>query len=351
MKTIILIGDGMADNPVPALGNKTPLEAANIPLMDKLAAAGEVGSVRTVPAGVAPGSDTAILSIFGYDPRQYYSGRAPLEAAGAGVRLQTGDIAYRCNMVALEDGPMPFEEKKILSHSGGSIDGEAALQLMDALLADPGFAACAQKHGTKFYPSPSFRHIAVQRGANITGLVAAPPHDHLGEAQGPLLPGGCPAASGLCEMMALAHRVLDGHPINRRRRTAGKLPANGLWFWAEGVALTLPNFEAAHGKRGFVVSAVPLVRGIGALCGMDYVEVDGATGELDTNFEGKAAATLAGLQNGYDLAVLHVEAPDECTHNGDTPGKLQAIEWLDSRCLAPLVAGLEAWLLKWRWPE
>ncbi|MGD9559237.1 MAG: 2,3-bisphosphoglycerate-independent phosphoglycerate mutase [Oscillospiraceae bacterium] len=340
MKTVIVIGDGMADNPVEALGGKTPLEAADIPVMDALAGAGEVGHAQTVPRGVPPGSDTAILSIFGYDPRQYFSGRAPLEAAGAGVPLKAGDVAYRCNMVALEDGEMPFEEKKILSHSGGSVEGEVALALMDALLGDARFAACAEKHGVRFYPSDSFRHIAVQGGAEVKGLATVGPHDHLGQAQGGLLPTGCAAAAGLCELMALAHEILQEHPLNAERRRAGKLPANGLWFWAQGVALGLPSFEKEHGVRGFVVSAVPLVQGIGALAGMDVVCVPGATGELDTNYEGKANAVVKGLADGYDFALLHVEAPDECTHNGDTPGKLQAIEWLDSRCIARVVAGL-----------
>ncbi|MDL2218954.1 2,3-bisphosphoglycerate-independent phosphoglycerate mutase [Ruminococcaceae bacterium OttesenSCG-928-O06] len=348
MKYILVIGDGMADNPVPELGDKTPLEVAAIPVMDHFAQNGEQGSVLTVPEGVAPGSDTAILSIFGFDPRQFYSGRSPLEAAGSGVKLEDGDASYRCNMVALEDGPMPYEEKKILSHSGGSIDGESSIALIQALMADERFAAMAQKYGMTFYPSPSFRHIAVQKGADITGLAAAPPHDHLGEVIAPWLPKGAPVAEGLREMMALAHEVLDKHPINETRRAAGKLPANGVWFWAEGVAIALPSFYDAHQKKGLVISAVPLVRGIGALAGLDFAEVEGATGELDTNFEGKADAALAGLADGYDFVVLHVEAPDECTHNGDTPGKLQAIEWLDSRTLARLQAGLNAAGEDWR---
>jgi 2,3-bisphosphoglycerate-independent phosphoglycerate mutase len=348
MKYIITIGDGMADNPVPALGGRTPLEVARIPLIDALAKNGELGSVLTVPPEVAPGSDTAILSIFGYDPRKYYSGRSPLEAAGSGVALQSGDVSYRCNMVSLGDGGMPYEEKKIRSHSGGAVEGEASVALLRALLADGEFSALAKKHGILFYESPSFRHIAVQRGADITGLDAQPPHEHLEEPLGPLLPRGCEAAEGLRALMARAHAVLDGHPINRRRREAGKLPANGIWFWAEGKAMALPSFYEKHRKKGMVVSAVPLVRGIGALGGLHSVEVEGATGELATNYEGKAAAVLKALCGGYDLAVLHVEAPDECTHNGDTAGKLQAIEWLDSRAVGPLKAGLDGMGEPWR---
>ena len=342
MKYALVIGDGMADNPVPMLGGKTPLEQASIPVMDELAAKGEACSALTVPQGTAPGSDTAILNIFGYDPRRYYSGRSPLEAAGSGVTLRAGDVSYRCNMIALEDGEIPYLEKKILSHSGGSVEGEDAEALMTDLLANPRFAACAEENGMNIHISPSFRHIAVQQGVDIAGLLAAPPHDHLGEPQGAYLPAGCPAAAGLAEMMRIAHEVLDPHPVNQKRREEGKLPANGIWFWAEGTAIELPNFYEKYGKKGAVISAVPLVKGIGALAGMDYLPVDGATGELDTNYEGKASAAAAGLAQGYDFVAVHVEAPDECTHNGDTKGKLQAIEWLDSRCIRRLKTALDA---------
>ncbi|MDR1193115.1 MAG: 2,3-bisphosphoglycerate-independent phosphoglycerate mutase [Peptococcaceae bacterium] len=342
MKYVVVIGDGMADNPVAGLGGKTPLEYAGIPVMDALAQKGELGSALTVPAGVAPGSDTAILSIFGYDPRKYYSGRSPLEAAGSGVSLSQGDVSYRCNMIALETAAKPYGQKKILSHSGGSVEGEQAIALMEYLRSEPGFAALAAANGMTFYLNPSFRHIAVQKGAVIDGLRAIPPHDHLGEVIGAYLPDGCPAAAGLLAMMELAHELLDRHPINEKRRQEGKLPANGIWFWAEGTAIGLPDFYAAWQKKGLVVSAVPLVWGIAALAGVRHATVPGATGELDTDYEGKTDAALAGLlTEGADFAVLHIEAPDECTHNGDTEGKLQAIEWLDSRCIARLTAGLE----------
>ncbi|MDL2294015.1 2,3-bisphosphoglycerate-independent phosphoglycerate mutase [Ruminococcaceae bacterium OttesenSCG-928-D13] len=349
MKYLIVIGDGMADNPVPALGGKTPLETAKKPAMDELAQKGELGTVRTVPEGVPPGSDTAILSIFGYDPRQFFTGRSPLEAAGSGVTLEDGDISYRCNMITLEDGDKPLAERKILSHSGGSVHGEDALALMGALLADERFAAVLKKQGITIHPTPTFRHITVQKGADITGLVAAEPHQHLGEPVGPLLPAGAPVAAGLAELMEIAPTVLDHHPVNERRRAEGKLPANGIWFWAEGRAVALPDFKAAHGgKSGMVVSAVPLVQGIARLAGLDVTEVEGATGELDTNYEGKANAILKAFADGYEFALVHVESPDECTHNGDTPGKLQAIEWVDSRTLVRLRAGLDKAGEPWR---
>lgn len=341
MKYIIVIGDGMADNPVPALGGKTPLETAQKPVIDSLAQKGELGTVLTVPRGLAPGSDTAILSIFGYDPRQYYSGRSPLEAAGVGVLLKEGEVSYRCNMVALSDEEAAYDDKHILSHSGGSIEGEEAVELMESLLADPEFAALCKRHNLRFTVCPSFRHIAVQSGVDVSGLAATPPHDHLGEACGPLLPKGGVAAEGLEAIQRRSFELLDAHPVNAHRRAQGKCPANSLWFWAQGSGIRLPSFVEAHKANGFVVSAVPLVQGIGRLAGLSVVEVPGATGELDTNFEAKADAVAKGLADGADFALLHVEAPDECTHNGDLPGKVQAIEWLDSRSVARLVRALE----------
>ncbi|UOO36810.1 2,3-bisphosphoglycerate-independent phosphoglycerate mutase [Oscillospiraceae bacterium CM] len=339
MKYILVIGDGMADNPVAALGNKTPLEASHIPAIDTLAANGIVGSVQNVPAGLPAGSDTAILSIFGCDPRACYTGRAPLEAAASGIVLQPGNIAYRCNMVTVEDADVPFSEKRILSHSAGSIEGEDSEALIRALFNDPTFQSFAAKAGVRVYPSPSFRHIAVQDKADINGIVLTPPHDHLGEKIGPILPSGCVNAAVLLDLMIAAHALLDHHPINEKRRAAGKMPANGIWFWAEGTAVALPQFTKTYGKTGGVVSAVPLCHGIAALVALEIITVDGATGELETNYEGKVEAALNVLK-AHDFVALHVEAPDECTHNGDLKGKLQAIEWLDARVVAPLTQAL-----------
>lgn len=341
MKYILVIGDGMADNPVEALGGKTPLQHARIPAMDQLASKGIVGSVQNVPAGLPAGSDTAILSIFGCDPRSCYTGRAPLEAAASGIKLQPGNIAYRCNMVTYEDTATPFEDKKILSHSAGSIEGEESAQLVRALWNDIRFRELADRAGMAVYPSHSFRHIAVQKTADIGGLVLIPPHDHLGEKIGPLLPDGCANAVVLKDLMVKAHEVLDRLPLNQKRRAQGKLPANGIWFWAEGTAVDLPQFNKAYGKTGGVISAVPLCHGIASLVGLEPVTVEGATGELETNYEGKVGAALEVLKR-HDFAAIHVEAPDECTHNGDLDGKLQAIEWLDSRVIGPLTEKLDA---------
>lgn len=342
MKYLLFIGDGMADNPVPELGGKTPLEYASIPTIDAMSARGVLGSVSNCPAGLPAGSDTAITSIFGCDPRKYYTGRAPLEAAASGMRLAPGDIAYRCNMVAYEDAPeKPFAERRILSHSAGSIGAEESDALIAWLFAEPEFTAAAEKAGMTVEPGHSFRHIAVQHGADAAGMRLIPPHDHLGEPIGPILPSGSANAETLRALMALAFEKLDCHPINAARRAAGKLPANGIWFWAEGTAVELPSFEKAFGHNGGVVSAVPLCHGIAALTGLEPVFVEGATGELDTNLENKVAAVLRVLET-HDFAALHVEAPDECTHNGDLKGKLQSIEWLDSRCLKPLTEAFAA---------
>lgn len=361
MKYFLVIGDGMADNPVPSLGNRTPLEYAKHPVIDSLAARGEVGSVVNCPKPLPAGSETAILSIFGCDPLKYFTGRSPMEAAALGIPLRAGDACYRCNLVTMESGSMPYEEKRILSHSAGSISGEDAKGVVLALTADPEFAAALGKARMEIPPVPTFRPLAVQHEGDFSGIRFIPPHDHLGEKCGPLLPkaetaldtaGTSGSAAGISQRSAavraavftglqkLANRILEHHPLNDARRAAGKMPANGIWFWAEGTALELPDFKEEYGCGGAVVSAVPICHGIGVLRGLEMVEVEGATGEIDTNFEGKMEAAWRKL-NEYDFVCLHLEAPDECTHNGDLPGKLQSIEWLDSRLVAPLVRRMD----------
>lgn len=330
----------MADDPVPRLGNKTPLQTAPTPAIDRMAAKGIVGSVINCPPPLPAGSETAILSIFGCDPRKYFTGRSPMEAAAAGIVMRPGDAAFRCNLVSFEDGDMPMEEKKILSHSAGSIDGASALETMDALLGDPRFARALKESRMEIHRFPAFRQIAVQHDSDIAGIRFTPPHDHLGERIGQYFPAGNGRAEVFARLMKLAHEILNHHPVTERRRAAGKLPANGIWFWAEGTAVALPSFREQYGMDGAVISAVPLCHGIGVLRGLEMVEVEGATGELDTNFEGKLEAVWRKLHQ-YDFVCLHLEAPDECTHNGDLPGKLQAIEWLDSRLVAPLAERLE----------
>ena len=340
MKYLLVIGDGMADDPVPALGGKTPLEAAQKPHIDALAERGILGSTVNCPPEFEPGSATAILSIFGADPLQVYHGRGPLEAAAQGIRLEDGDMACRCNMVCLEDGEKPYEERKILSHSAGSIEGDVSDRLVTDLWASPEFAALAKKYEISIYPGSSFRHFAVKKHADIGGIRLVPPHDHLGEVIGPLLPSGCRAAEELDELQRAAFRFLNHHPLNEQRRAHGKMPANAVWFWAEGTAALLPDFARKYGRTGEVVSAVPLVQGIAKLSGLTAPIVPGATGEIDTNWAGKRDKTIEILSR-CEFAALHIEAPDECTHNGDTAGKIQAIEWLDSRETAPIVDWLD----------
>ena len=341
MKYLLIIGDGMADNPVEQLGGKTPLQAARIPTIDRLAAQGLVGSVVNCPKPLPPGSETAILSIFGCDPRRYFTGRSPMEAAASGIQMLPGDAAFRCNLVTLEDGDFPLEQRRILSHSAGSIDGPSALETVNVLLAHPEFAQAMREARLEIHPFPVFRQLAVQHQSDISGIQFFPPHDHLGEAAGPYLPAGNDRAEVFANLMRLANHILEHHPVTEKRRQAGKLPANGIWFWAQGTAVELPSFRGQYGLDGAVVSAVPLCHGIGVLRGLEMVEVEGATGELDTNFEGKLEATWAKLQQ-YDFVCLHLEAPDECTHNGDLPGKIQAIEWLDSRLVSPLLERMDA---------
>lgn len=337
MKYILIIGDGMADNPVPELDGRTPLEAAEKPRIDALSERSLLGSVRTVPPGLPPGSDTAILAIFGCDPTRYFTGRSPLEAAGCGVSVHAGDVSYRCNMVSLEDGAdIPFGEKKILSHNAGSIDGQDSIDVITWLCNDPVFRAAMEPLRLRIEPTPSFRHIAVQTNGDAVNMRATPPHDILGRAIGPYAMTGSDNARALWNLMELANKRLENHPYNCKRRAAGQLPANGIWFWAEGTAVALPGFQEKYHKRGSVISAVPLVHGIGALSGLRPVTVEGATGETETNYAGKVQAAVDCLQNGDDFVCIHVEAPDEATHNGNLDEKVLSISYLDSRVVAPL---------------
>jgi len=339
MKYILIIGDGMADNPVPELDGKTPLEYANIPHIDYLAACGELGSVKNVPEGLPPGSDTAILSIMGCETEKVYSGRAPLEAAAQGIVLEEGAAAFRCNNVSLSDGDT-FEDRRILSHSGGNIEGHLSKELVEYLFNHPDFKPLADAAGMTVSGAESYRHLAFRKNADIKGISLKPPHDHLEELVGDNLPTGCADAEVLKELMEKAIPVLEAHPINIQRRAEGKLPANAIWFWAEGTAVQLDSFYEKFRKTGAVISAVPLCHGIARLVGLDVIEVEGANGELDTNYEGKVDAAVDALKT-RDFVAIHVEAPDECTHCHDLKGKIQAIEWLDSRVVAPLMAKLE----------
>ncbi|MFI3312379.1 MAG: 2,3-bisphosphoglycerate-independent phosphoglycerate mutase [Eubacteriales bacterium] len=342
MKYILIIGDGMADNAVPELNGKTPLEVAEKPFIDGLCKKSLLGHVLTVPSHLPAGSDTAILSIFGCDPSKYFTGRSPLEAAGCGFAVPAGAIGYRCNMVAMEDCDKPFAQRKILSHNGGSVEGDQSMELIQWLFAEPEFAAKAKELGLSVFPTPSFRHIVTQEGGSIHGFVVTPPHDILGQVVGNYTTHGNENADKIWALMALANEKLDHHPVNEGRRAAGHLPANGIWLWAEGTSVQLPNFVETYGKDGSVISAVPLVHGIGSLAGLKPIHVEGATGETETNYEGKVDAAINALHSGDDFVCIHIEAPDEATHAGNLEEKLISIGYLDSRVVKPLVEKLDA---------
>ena len=326
MKYVLIIGDGMADDPLEQLGGKTPLEVCRKPFFDSLCEKAELGLVQTIPEGFPPGSDTAIMGIFGCDPRKYFSGRAPLELAASGGVMPAGGAAYRCNMVNLGgDEHGPFAERVMISHS----------------FAEPEFAALAEKAKITVHPGSSFRHLAVQSDADIDGIVLAPPHDHLNEKIGPILPRGCANAAVLLELMEKAAELLPEHPINKKRAAEGQLPANGIWFWAEGKGAALPNFTAHYGADGGVVSAVPLCHGIARLVGLEPISVPTATGEWDTDYEAKTAAALKVLED-HDFAAVHLEGPDEATHNHDLEHKIYSVECLSERVAKPLCAALRA---------
>ena len=330
MKYIVVLGDGMADRPVDALGGKTPLEAAVTPVMDELASKGTLGTVQNVPAGMAPGSDVANLSVLGYDPAANYSGRSPLEALSVGVAMDDDDVIFRSNLVTLTEN-QPYDQKIILDHSSGEISTADADVLMDAIRAE------FNSDRFRFYTGTSYRHILVWKQGRISPL--EPPHDHLGHAIGPYLP----QEAVLREMMERSYEILNNHPLNLARAAAGKHKANSLWFWGAGTKPQVQNFREKTGLTGAMISAVDLLKGIAVGAGMRVYNVPGATGSIDTNFEGKAQAAVdALLKDGYDYAYIHVEAPDEMGHQGRIQDKVKSIEYLDSRLIAPIKAAMEA---------
>ena len=330
MKYIVVLGDGMADRPVDALGGKTPLEAAVTPVMDELASKGTLGTVQNVPAGMAPGSDVANLSVLGYDPAANYSGRSPLEALSVGVAMDDDDVIFRSNLVTLTEN-QPYDQKIILDHSSGEISTADADVLMDAIRAE------FNSDRFRFYTGTSYRHILVWKQGRISPL--EPPHDHLGHAIGPYLP----QEAVLREMMERSYEILNNHPLNLARAAAGKHKANSLWFWGAGTKPQVQNFREKTGLTGAMISAVDLLKGIAVGAGMRVYNVPGATGSIDTNFEGKAQAAVdALLKDGCDFAYIHVEAPDEMGHQGRIQDKVKSIEYLDSRLIAPIKAAMEA---------
>lgn len=329
MKYVVVLGDGMADRPIEELGGMTPLEYAKTPHMDTLAAGGEIGMVHTIPEGMAPGSDTANLSVLGYDPKIYYSGRSPLEALSIGVDMKPTDVSLRCNIVTLSEEEEDYEDKKILDHSSGEIPTEEAAILLGAVKKE------LETDIYKFYAGTSYRHLLIWDQGQVVDLT--PPHDVLGQTVGQYLPQD----AALREMMKKSYDILVNHPINVERKKKGLNPANSCWFWGAGTRPALSSFQEKTGLKGAMVSAVDLLKGIAVGASMKNVSVEGANGGLDTNYEGKAQAAVDALtKDGCDFVYVHLEAPDEMGHQGSVEKKIQAIQYLDERVIAPIKAGL-----------
>ncbi len=330
LKYLVLVGDGMADEPRPELDGMTPLQYARTPHMDLVAACGEIGQVRTVPAGYQPGSDVANLSVLGYDPQKYYTGRAPLEAVSMGIDLQERDVAFRCNLVTLTDAE-PYEEREMVDYSAGEISTAEARELILFLDRELGSEAL------RFYPGVSYRHLLVWREGPVETRLT-PPHDIPGSEVRAHLPAG--AGDGVLKsLMVQSAQLLAGHPVNRARRQRNERTANSIWFWGQGRRPALPPFRDLFGLQGAVISAVDLIKGIGLCAGLESIEVEGATGTIHTNFRGKAVAALNALASGADFVLIHVEAPDEASHHGDLETKIRAIEEIDQRVLGEVLRG------------
>ncbi|WP_370771322.1 cofactor-independent phosphoglycerate mutase [Eubacterium ramulus] len=331
MKYVVVLGDGMADRPIAELADQTPLAYAETPTMDQLAAVSEIGMVHTIPDGMKPGSDTANLSVLGYNPRIYYSGRSPLEALSIGVDMKDTDIALRCNLVTLSEEEENYEDRTIIDHSSGEISTADAAVLLDAVREG------LENETYKFYVGTSYRHLLIWDRGEVVELTQ--PHDVLGQTIGQYLPED----AVLREMMKKSYDILVNHPINVERKKKGLNPANSCWFWGAGTKPALSSFEEKTHLKGAMISAVDLLKGIAVGASMKVIEVEGANGGLNTNYEGKAQAAIDVLtKEGYDFAYIHVEAPDEMGHQGSVERKVKAIEYLDSRVIKPVKEGLEA---------
>ena len=329
MKYIVVLCDGMADEPLEELRGRTPLEAAVTENMNRLAPESEIGMVRTVPAGMAPGSDTANLSVIGYDPEKYYSGRSPLEALSIGVDMEPDDVSFRCNLVTLSEEQEEYEDRVILDHSSGEISTEEAAELIGALKE-------GLKEGYELYVGTSYRHLLIWKKGSVMDLTA--PHDILTRRIGEYLP----ADPVLRDLMVRSYDILKDHPVNVRRRAEGKNPANSAWFWGAGTRPALTSFEEKNGVKGAMISAVDLLKGIAVGAGMDNIIVEGANGGLHTNYRGKGQAAVKALtEDGYDFVYIHIEAPDEMGHQGSARDKITAIEAIDREIIGPVAEALE----------
>lgn len=331
MKYIIVLGDGMADEPLAELGDRTPLAHAKTPNMDKLSKKSKIGLAKTIPEGMKPGSDTANLAVLGYDPKKYYTGRSPLEALSIGVQMQEDDIAIRCNIVTVSDDDLPYEEKTIVDHSSSEISTEDAEILLNAVREE------LENDSYRFYLGTSYRHCTIWKKGQVASLT--PPHDILGKKIGEYLPED----DILRDMMKKSYDILNNHPLNVERAKKGLNKANSIWFWGAGTKPILDSFEGKFGKTGAMISAVDLLKGIAVGAQMNNIEVEGADGTLETNYEGKAeAAVKAVTEDGNDFVYIHVEAPDEMGHQGSIERKVKAIEYLDARIIGPVYEAMKA---------
>lgn len=332
MKYLVMLCDGMADYPVEALGEKTPLETAETPVMDKLAETAVVGLVKTVADGMKPGSDVANLSVLGYDPEIYYTGRSPLEAGSIGIDMKKTDVSLRCNLVTLSDEDA-YEDKTIIDYCADDISTEEAKILVDFL------AEKLNSDEFRFYSGVSYRHCLIWNNGTMDIGPLTPPHDITGKPIREYIPKHENAAK-LYNLMKQSYQLLKDHPVNKARIERGKRPANSIWLWGEGVRAELDDFSKKYGLNGSMISAVDLLKGIGKFSNMAVVNVDGATGYIDTNFEGKAAAAVEEFRRGQDFVYIHVEAPDECGHRNEMENKVKSIELIDKLILGPVVEEL-----------
>jgi 2,3-bisphosphoglycerate-independent phosphoglycerate mutase len=322
MKYVVLIGDGMADEPLKEIGGMTVLQKANTSNMDYITMYGRAGLAQTVPEGFPPGSDVANMSIVGYDPKKYYSGRAPLEAASMGVELEKDDVAIRCNLITIKD-------EQIADYSSGHITNEEAKELIesvDSTLGDERFS---------FYPGISYRHLMVAKKSLGANTECVPPHDVIDENRHEHMPKG-EDSEVISELIEKSMEILPNHPVNKKRVEEGKNPGNSIWLWGQGFAPAFTPFNELYGLRGAIISAVDLVKGIGIYAGLDVIEVPGATGYLDTNYIGKAEYAMEALKD-HDFVFVHVEAPDEAGHMGDMKAKIQAIEDFDEKVVGTVL--------------
>lgn len=329
MKYLIILGDGMADRKIASLGDKTPLEFAKKPNIDALASKSILGTVKTIPDGMEPGSGPANMAVMGYSPEDYYTGRSPLEAVSLGIDMSATDTAYRANLVTLglEDG-MPYESATMKDYSSGEISTEESTQLMHAVEDALG------REGMHFFPGRSYRHCLIWDNGPLD-IELTPPHDISGQPIATYLPKG-DKSDFVLEMMKKSYEVLKNHPVNVERRKKGLNTADSIWLWGQGTKPATPDFRKEYGLKGAVISAVDLLFGLGRCSGLETIEVEGATGNKHTNFKAKAEAAIKAFKDGTDYVFIHLEAPDECGHQGDTQGKVFSIEQIDECVLKPI---------------